>query len=208
MTRNSLRLTRVAAVIAAAAFALPAAARAQGAAPQPRAQSVTPPQRFEVRPFVGAYLPTGDQKDILDAGVLAGAQGAMHLTPYASLVGTVSYASSSDKALPTNAGVDLWQYDLGVEGHLTRSFANGVSLKPFAGVGGGGRSYDYRDHDGDVQNRLAGYGALGLGVSRGRLGARVEGRDYVSSFKGLRGELPDAKARNDVSLGAALTIGF
>jgi hypothetical protein len=207
-------VTAFAAVIAGAALALPAAARAQGAAPRPRtqstqgAQSVTPPQRFEVRPFVGAYLPTGDQHDVLDAGVLAGAQGAVRLTNYASLVGTVSYASSADKRLPTADGVDLWQYDLGVEGHLTRSFANGYTLRPFAGVGAGGRSYDYRDRTADVQNRLAGYGALGLGVLRGRVGARVEARDYVSSFKGLRGELPDAKARNDVSLAAAFTVGF
>jgi hypothetical protein len=50
-------------------------------------------------------------------------------------------------------------------------------------------------------------GALGGEVGFGRLGLRVEGRDYVSRFEPLIGD-GDTKTRNDVTLAAGLTVRF
>jgi hypothetical protein len=36
----------------------------------------------------------------------------------------------------------------------------------------------------------------------------LEVRDNLTGFKGLRGELPDRRARNDLQFAAGLTFGF
>jgi hypothetical protein len=40
------------------------------------------------------------------------------------------------------------------------------------------------------------------------VGIRIEARDNVTWFKGLRGELQDRNSRNDVQFAAGLTFGF
>ena len=53
-----------------------------------KAQSTTP--AFEIRPFVGAYIPTGDQRDALKDAVLVGGQ----LSWYARTTTALSYERS------------------------------------------------------------------------------------------------------------------
>jgi hypothetical protein len=82
------------------------------------------------------------------------------------------------------------------------------SFTPFAGLGIGGRTYDYRDVDNvDAKTNLAGYGALGGEFAFGQFGLRVEGRDYISRFEPLTGD-GEKKTRNDVSVAAGLSIYF
>src|SRR5689334_5032680 len=79
------------------------------------AQSLSMP-RFELRPFVGAYVPTGDQGDLLEAAATFGGQGSFAVTRRLSLVGTASWSPSTMKQAPTgDDGVDVFQYDLGAE---------------------------------------------------------------------------------------------
>jgi hypothetical protein len=87
------------------------------------------------------------------------------------------------------------------------SDAGAVSFTPLAGLGIGGRTYKYRDLDVGAKTDVAGYGALGGELGFGRVGVRVEGRDYVSRFKPLTTD-GDAKTRNDVTLAAGLTLKF
>jgi hypothetical protein len=78
-------------------------------------------------------------------------------------------------------------------------------IRPFAGAGVGGRTFDYSDVDAGGHTALAGYGALGTELQTGRFAVRLEARDYVYRFEGLDGT-EDATTRNDLTLvlGAAL----
>ena len=166
---------------------------------------------FTIRPNVGVFVPTGDQKDLLDNAVLVGLQGSYDIAPSFAIVGSFGWAPSKDLTL-ANEKVDLFQYDLGIEGrlpNLTRSA--GISTRPYATLGAGGRTYNYRDvSDTDAQTDFLGYGALGVDLAQanGPIGLRLEARDNVTAFKGLHGELAERKARNDLQFSAGITVAF
>ena len=166
---------------------------------------------FAIRPNVGVFVPTGDQKDLLDNAVLVGLQASYDITPSFALVGSLGWAPSKDLTL-ADEKVDLFQYDLGIEGRLPNLTPSaGISTRPYATLGAGGRTYDYRDvSDADAQTNFLGYGAVGVELAQasGPLGLRLEARDNVTAFKGLQGELAERKARNDLQFSAGLTIGF
>ena len=167
---------------------------------------------IELRPYAGALVPTGDQRDLLKDAVLVGAQASYGLTPNFTLVGTFGWSPSEDKAVSVGKKVDLYQYDIGVEGRLSDlTSGSAVSTRPYATLGLGGRTYDYRNVAGaNAQTNFLGYGAIGLDLApqSGPLGFRIEARDNVSAFKGLRGELAESKARNDLQFSGGLTWKF
>jgi hypothetical protein len=165
--------------------------------------------RFELRPIVGAYVPTGDQRDLLKDAVLVGAQGSWRVIPHLAITGTFGWAPSKDRVTAGDQTLDLYQYDIGAEGRAPSWFSGGSwDFTPFVGLGVGGRTYNYRDLDNvDAKTNVAGYGALGGEVGLGRVGLRLEARDYVSRFEPLTGS-GDAKTRNDVTLAAGLTVRF
>jgi hypothetical protein len=170
------------------------------------------PSAFEVRPFVGALVATGEERDVLESAVLVGGQGSYTLSSNFALVGSFGWSPSEDKTSAARPKLDLYQYDLGIQGKaddLTPGTV--VSTRPYAIVGGGARTYSLRNVDNaSAQTNPLGYAAVGLDLdqSGGRVGLRLEARDNVTSFKGLRGELADRKARNDLQLVAGLTFGF
>jgi len=181
------------------------------AATDANAQNVTPSSEigFEVRPYAGAYIPTGDQRDLLKDAVLVGAQASYRILPQLAVTGTFGWSPSKDRITDGDQTLDLYQYDLGAEVRAPAWFAAGTGswdFTPFAGLGVGGRTYDYRDLDVDSKTNVAGYGALGGEFGFGRTGLRLEARDYVSQFEPLAGG--DAKTRNDVTLAAGLTVRF
>jgi hypothetical protein len=209
--RTSL-LVRGAAVVGALAAAT-GVAGAQSRGEVPRGG------QFELRPLVGALLATGAHHDLLENAVLVGGEVAYRLHRNVGVVGAVAWSPSSDRTTwGTGAGlhhgedVDLYQYDLGVEGRLPGRLGSAAwTVTPFGSLGAGGRTYRYRDVDGvDARTNFVAYAGAGadLGPREGRWGVRVEARDYVSAFKGLRGELPEREARNDVSLVAGLTFAL
>jgi hypothetical protein len=164
---------------------------------------------FELRPYVGAYVPTGDQRDLLKDAVLVGAQASWRIIPQLALTGTFGWAPSKDRVTAGDQTLDLYQYDVGAEARAQSWYSAGSwDFTPFVGLGVGGRTYNYRDLDDvDAKTNVAGYGALGGEVGFGRLGVRVEARDYVSRFEPLVGD-GEAKTRNDVTLAAGLTVRF
>jgi hypothetical protein len=195
--RAGLTLAVVAAV---SAFA----ARAQA---QSSSQSA-----FQLRPLVGALIPTGDERDVIKNAVLVGGQGSYTLNSNFALVGSFGWSPSEDKTSAARPKLDLYQYDLGIQGKLDDlTSGSAVSTRPYAILGGGGRTYDLRNVAGaSAQTNPLGYGAIGLDLDQtnGRIGLRLEARDNVTAFKGLRGELQDRKARNDLQFVAGLTFGF
>jgi hypothetical protein len=192
---------------AVGAVALAAASGATSAG----AQDVTSRLRaFELRGYVGAYIPTGTQRDLLKDALLVGAQAAYSVIPQLALTGSFGWAPSKDRITAGDQTLDLFQYDVGVEGRLPSSKASRTdtwSFTPFAGLGVGGRTYSYRDLDVGSKTNVAGYGALGGELGLGGIGVRLEARDYVSRFKPLT-DIGDTKTRNDVTLAAGLTLKF
>jgi hypothetical protein len=165
--------------------------------------------RFELRPFIGAYLPTGDHRDLLSDAVTAGLQTGYAITEHVTLVATFGTTASGDKRIPYSEDLDLFSYDIGAE--LAKSFDigdTGMTLAPFFGLGAGGRTYDYRDWNSKSETNLAGYGAIGGQLRMATFGLRIEARDYLSSFKGTVGELPDRETRNDITIVTALSLSF
>lgn len=175
-----------------------------------QAQSKLP--AIDVRPVVGGIVGTGDQGDALKSAVLVGGQASYAVHPNFSLVGSFAWSPSQDKLLPQRPDLDLYQYDLGIEGRLSNlTEGSAISTRPYAVIGGGGRTYSLRNVPGsDAQTNPLGYGALGLDLnqSSGKIGLRLEARDNVTGFKGFRGELAERKTRNDLQFSAGLTFGF
>ncbi len=195
--RHSLALV---ALTALAAFAL-------------RAGAQTPVQHaINVRPVVGALVATGDEHDVLENAVLVGGQASYTLNSNFAVLGSFAWSPSEDKTTSPRPKLDLYQYDLAVEGRLDDlTSGSPVVTRPFAAVGGGARTYDLRNVPGSsAQTNPLAFGAIGLdvGPSSGRVGVRVEARDNMTWFKGFRGELQDRHTRNDVQFAAGLTFGF
>jgi len=164
-----------------------------------------PTSRGAIRPFVGAYIPTGDQRDFLKDAVLVGAQAAWNATDNVSLTGAFGWAPSKDKESVGDQKIDAFQYDVGLE--LRPSFASLAGTTPFLGAGVGGRTYSYRDLNVDSKTNFDGYGALGFDAPAGPIGLRIEARDYVSRFQPLIGG-GSTKTRNDVALFAGVGVRF
>ena len=178
-----------------------------------RAEAQSPtPLSFNVRPVVGALVATGDERDVLKNAVLVGGQASYNLNSNFAVLGSFGWSPSEDKTTTPRPKVDLYQYDLGVEGRVDNlTSGSPVATRPFAALGGGARTYNLRNVPGSsAQTNPLAFGALGLdvGPSSGRVGVRLEARDNVTWFKGLRGELQDRKSRNDVQFAAGLTFGF
>ena len=163
---------------------------------------------FEIRPFAGAFIPTGDQRDLLRDAFVVGAQASYRVLPQFAITGTLGWSPSKDRVTRGGQSLDVVQYDLGVEGRAA-SWLRGRTwdFTPFAGIGLGARTYSYRDLDVEAKSQFAGFGAVGGELGFGRFGVRLEGRDYVSRFTPLTGR-GGSSTRNDITVATGLTVRF
>jgi hypothetical protein len=63
----------------------------------------------EIRPLIGAYVPTGDQRDVLDSSMLVGVQRGVEVARRVHLIGTFAWSMSQDPRLLVNDGVNLYR---------------------------------------------------------------------------------------------------
>jgi hypothetical protein len=178
------------------------------------AQSNTPASAsvISVRPMVGALVATGHQNDVIENAVLIGGQASYALHPNVAVIGTFGWSPNREKLSPQQPALDLYQYDLGLEGRLNDvTRRSRVITRPYAALGAGARTYDPRNvPNADAESNLLLYSAAGVDLRHagGRFGVRVEARDNVTWFKGARGELAELQAHNDLQFSAGLTFGL
>ena len=72
--------------------------------------------------------------------MLAGGQLSARLVPALAVTGTFAWTPNNDQLTPGAPGLDLYQYDLGLEARGAGWFqGDGWAFTPFVGIGGGGR---------------------------------------------------------------------
>lgn len=159
--------------------------------------------RPEIRPFVGAYLPTGTLRDHFKTATTVGTQVAFEMSRNFHILGTVGWTNGHNKfAAMTNDATYIWQYDAGVELNLVQEFGDGWLFRPLIGAGGGARTYDYQEETVGTKTFAAGYGALGAELEKGVLAFRLEGRAYMTSFESPITAVK--KTRNDIGVSFGL----
>jgi hypothetical protein len=158
----------------------------------------------ELRPFVGAFIPTGDQRHDLKSAVVVGGQLAYDLPIPMRVVGTLAWSPSKAKEF-SNDRTNVFQYDAGAEYAPSFTPNHGVQLSPFIGAGLGARTYRAKDITSRSHTDFDGYGSLGTEVGFGRFGTRLELRDYLSRFKGIMGN-EKSSTRNDLMLAGSVAF--
>jgi hypothetical protein len=170
------------------------------------AQSVDP-WGPEIRPFIGAFIPTASQVDDFKAATMLGTQAAFELSENFHLLGSFAWTHGHNKF--TGFSKDLtyiWQYDVGAELNLMNQMSEAWLFRPFAGLGVGGRTYDYKAVGIGAKTCTAGYGALGTEFQSGAIAVRFEARDYVSCFESpITGR---KQTRNDLGLSLGFAYHF
>jgi hypothetical protein len=168
--------------------------------------SAAPARTWEFRVASGAFVPTGSQRKFLKDAQVTAAQLSWLVHPSFAITGTFGWARSRDLSWADSPKLDVFTSDLGVELRPVQWFAErAVSFRPFVGLGAGARSYNYRKLDIDATSNLAGYGAVGGELGIGRVGLRLELRDYATGFKPLVGTGKSA-TRNDIVIMGALSF--
>ncbi len=163
----------------------------------------TPKPGPELRPVVGAFVPTGTLADNFKSNVLVGGQLAFELNEHFHVLGSFAWVPQTVKftGLATD-GADIYQYDAGVEFNLIRHLGDQWLLRPFVGVGGGGRTYHYAAASAPRKTFGAGYVTLGTEFQRGMYAIRLEARDYTSRFDSPISAL--SRTTNDVTIALGL----
>jgi hypothetical protein len=143
-------------------------------------------------------VPTGAQRTTLKDAPLSTAQLSYVVRSRFAVTTMVGWARSRDIASVNDPKLDVFTFDVGAEARAPRAIAgDAMTLTPFVGAGVGSRSYNYRSLEVDATHNVAGYGAVGGEVGKGRLHLRLEVRDYLTRFKPLAGSGVSA-TRNDV----------
>jgi hypothetical protein len=184
------------------------AALAAFAATPASAQEHAPARKFQVSPYFGAFIPTGDQRDVLDDAFLSGLTLSYDFNRYVSAVGSFGWAASQGmQASSRDQDLDVFQYDLGVQGQYPLALGRALTLKPFVGAGLGARTYDYRDLNVDAETDFVGYVSAGANLDYRSFTIGVTARDYISDYDGI-GADEESSTRNDVSLFTTVGVRF
>ena len=164
------------------------------------------PARWELVVPSGSLLATGAQHGAIKNGNITAIQLTYVARPAFAITSMFGWARSRDAASAGNPKLDIFTYDVGAEARAPQwTPSSAVTFGTFAGVGAGGRSYNYRKLDVDATHNLAAYASAGGELRIQRVHLRLEARDYVSGFKPLRGE-GVARTGNDVVLMAAVRL--
>jgi hypothetical protein len=167
----------------------------------------SPTVKPEIRPFAGANIPAGAQRNLFQDAGMIGAQVALELKPTLHLLGTFGWVASQSSYAVSNDNVNLFMYDIGIEVSFVEAMGGKWELKPFIGVGAGGRTYAFSSATLKDQTCTAAYAAIGTEFQLAPWALRFEGRGnafcYNSPISGVK-----SATRNDVGLSLGLAYHF
>ncbi|HEU5262819.1 MAG TPA: outer membrane beta-barrel protein [Gemmatimonadales bacterium] len=153
----------------------------------------------EIRPFAGAIIPTGDQRNLFRDAPMVGVQAAIELKPSLHVVGTFAWVPAQDKYPVAQDNVNIFKYDVGLELGFVQPLGGSWELRPFIGAGVGARTYAYQASTLSDKTCTTGYAALGTEFQLARTALRIEARDNVFCFRSpIAGA--GTKTRNDIGL--------
>lgn len=161
---------------------------------------------FHIAPFVGGFVPTGNQRDVLDDSVFTGITASYDVTPYLAVVGSFGWAPTKVKNL-ANSDLDLFQYDLGVQGQYALDAGYGLTLTPFVGLGLGARTYSFRDLSPSAETDFTGYVSAGATLQYRMVTFSATARDNISHYEGL-GLSNENTTRNDLAFFGSVGVRF
>jgi outer membrane protein with beta-barrel domain len=161
----------------------------------------------EVRPFAGAIIPTGDQRNFFKDAPMVGMQAALELDPSFHLVGTFSWVPGQNKYPVAQDNVNIFQYNVGAELGFVQPLGGSWEMRPFVGLGAGGRTYSYQSIGLADKTCTAGYGAVGTEFQVARTALRLEARDNVFCFKSPVAGVA-SQTRNDIGLSFGVAYHF
>ncbi len=149
----------------------------------------------------GTLVPTGAQRGAIKRASLTAAQLSYIVLPHLAITSTFGWARSRDVASFGTPKLDIFTYDLGAEVRSSQwKVGHTIAFSPFAGGGGGARSYISRSNDSDPRHQFAPYlsagGELSFRPGSRQVHVRLEVRDYYM-MNGLLGQ-GTGGARNDV----------
>lgn len=196
---------RSAVIAAAAGCALITTSQLSAQGTEPQATSGKT-ERWELVVPGGAIVPTGVQRDAIKRGNLTAVQLTYVARPAFAVTSTFGWARSRDVATAGSPKLDVFTYDVGAEVRAPRWLSGKtMTFSPFAGVGAGGRSYNYRKLDVAATHNVAAYASAGGELGFRRVRVRLEARDYVTGFKPLDG-VGGARTGNDIVVMAGLRL--
>ncbi len=191
-------------LVAGAALSLLVAPLTTSGAQDVLSNTVSSTRPWTLRFTSGALVATGAQRNSFKDAQLSAAGLSWRVRPALAIIGTFSWARSRALDVADRGKVDVFTSDLGVEVETkTWSPSAAVRFKLFAGTGAGVRSYNYRASAADAAHHPAGYLAVGGDVSLGRVGVRLEARDYASRFTSAASPR-STDTRNDLVISAGL----
>jgi hypothetical protein len=159
----------------------------------------SPQVKPELRPFAGAVIPTGDLRNLFLDAPMAGMSAAFELKPSLHVLGTFAWVPAQNRyGVPQN-NVNIYQYSVGAEFGFVQPLEGRWELRPFAGLGFGGRTYAYQMVGLKDRTCTAGYAALGTEFQIARTALRLEARDNLFCFRSPVAGV-GSTTRNDVAL--------
>jgi len=161
----------------------------------------------EIRPFAGALIPTGDQRSLFLDAPMAGVSAALEVKPSLHVLATFGWVAAQNKYPVAQDNVNIYQYSVGAELGVVKPLGGSWELRPFAGIGFGGRTYAFQGLGLTDKTCFAGYGAVGTEFQIARTALRLEARDNVFCY---RSPVPgvSSKTRNDVGLSLGIAYHF
>jgi len=164
------------------------------------ARAEEPSRPFELTPFAGAFVPVAAQRGDLASAPVLGLRGTYDLHRNVAMVLAGAWARPESGARK----VDLFQWDIGLQGQAPIALSGAWSLEPFAGVGIGTRTYSHVNAGADSQTDFVFYSALGADLRRGRLAVGATARHQLTAFT----PAGDSGARGDVALLGSVSWRF
>ena len=162
---------------------------------------------FELRPFAGATIPTGAQRDLFKDAPILGMGLAYQIRPNLHIVGNFGWMREHTRyAVLKNDGY-RYSYDAGIELSIERQMTSSWMFRPYVGLGAGARTYTFEAETLFRRTCAAGYGALGTEFRYGVTALRLEARDNVFCYKS---PLPDgaSNTRNDLAFSLGMAYHF